>query len=1528
MPRKYKANSMDYFFLSGITSVYGMLRPIEEKIKAGGYKGIILADFNNKIYEDEEVVDEEATRKKQEEADREINGKAPKVMPVFKKSSYDFLKNMMDAELEDEGSFFVDANISVREVLTKNQENKFRKYINKYEKYIDLLIKNTPEEEYKEELDELKLNKAYIRMINVFGSRDLIYDRLGFLTSIKGYDADRNQIKEVGKVNDKCISRELWKAEQRNYPYSRVRNAGVELINLQCDYEEKKVKDTYVEQLRFREKYKKALQEWIDAYYDTALNKTEFEKRLRNRAKKIVLSNLKENDKKNNKTIDYDAILKRVEEKRKKGEAVDPADEAIVDDIKTKIDAYYNRNYEKSDALYSRYGVELYEMGCATPGEKNFTGDRGSASYIHEVEAQINAIEMGWPMDELVHIQRLQIAMRKQFVAIGRVLSQEDLEFKKSIKTFYDEKIKDKPYPATEEERRALYQELYKIGRGIVKLTKAHYKNPNDLDESVKLQWDELSNDIRKSMNKTLSAVEQLVVRHYVSDVAPAVSQKSIDEIDTKLSKKRLGHGNSTEYDNLQKAFNKLKEAFGANKNEFIKFRKNDISAQNLKLLEELRTCAAAYLNEKDKDNKLPKDRSDMGKDRYEGAQKAYHFADMILNSQAARREAVAAEKKKRQLAKARREMKEVFSNSRKPLSDEDIKQQEADIKENPETDEDEYYKFIYSCKIKKTAPIREDEEIPDKELQQRRVDDLSNMLAAMEYEEAGKAFDLKEISKRALEIKTVYALDALKLSSSAINGPEKLRNALMATFRAKDLKKELETGIYGVGKAGSKSYAESQIKYKKDITELAGRKIPSDADQYTGDISDALNNIKNINLEDKTLVGINSYKLRKANVKLMEAIVRFVNKSRTIDMDSFGTKLAFDSIAVLNSYTGCRVVTNKLLQRMNTYSKDLTGKKVNIDIADFDKNYGIKHSKEMNINRKKNATVDEKIEDAFKNFDLRNEKEHIKAIDDLFGMKPVLNEYFDTNANKLNKRRKDGTTPMDDLKPINNKFKAIGAVNSDESLSNEEFSAMVFVSLITRDEVEKARQEDGEPEKMRSMLNKEQYYNNSITCYLEKITTDLNEKIEKYVPAIERCRGKVKDVFSRYNDGDKKPLAHMLAQGIKDLVTAEKTNLYERANTDYVCFAETAKRLYSMAKKDPQLMKLALEEGLNKEDILFIVNKGETTSHIIETKNKFHYAVNNYDKLSPKEKEDIYTDVFISAMYTDEKWKSTYYGIEYDKAYIKESESIYKKFYRKYLTEEMGIELAKDFNGVVLQFPDFPKHSIDSYKDAMEECDKIENIEDKNKAKKQMKTAFSNELKDYFIEKYTFSDNYEKDILEKYKKVMDKNKIKTEDRLEFAVKAEKDRLEGRANLPEKDKNDFLRLDKYRKFMHGIAGLSKSVGPFVGAKNVVAKSLEPKYYKENMVTEMIYDKDKLKELREDVRSYIRDKKLTDKIPREYVKELETYNYFLVRRNEHPEQELTEDDVTLYDRLEFHKETKMEAKNKAPAKDKATVPNAH
>ena len=112
--------------------------------------------------------------------------------------------------------------------------------------------------------------------------------------------------------------------------------------------------------------------------------------------------------------------------------------------------------------------------------------------------------------------------------------------------------------------------------------------------------------------------------------------------------------------------------------------------------------------------------------------------------------------------------------------------------------------------------------------------------------------------------------------------------------------------------------------------------------------ILDALGEIKNINTEDKKLAAMNSCKMGKANKKLMEAINESLTGLNKVDTDSYGHKLALDSLAVMSTYTNCKSATNELLRKVNIKAKNKDGGRLDINVAQFDQNFGVKHSKEL----------------------------------------------------------------------------------------------------------------------------------------------------------------------------------------------------------------------------------------------------------------------------------------------------------------------------------------------------------------------------------------------------------------------------------------------------------------------------------------------------------------------------------------------------------------------------------------------------
>ena len=1540
MPKKYRANDEDVFVMAGVKSVYGMFRPIEESLRAGGYKGPIFADFDNELYKDMNVIDEEATRKKQEEENRRRGVNAKKVTPVYKSTDDFFLKVKDNFEMEDKGSMYMENNISMHKPYTKASEKEFRKYLKKYEDYIDLIIKNTPEDEYSEELAELKYHKTYIRMIKVFGSRELWEDRLGFVVNARGYDADMAGIKEIGKKQNGTTNREVWRIVHKNYPYSDYRDAFIKITNLACDYEENKEKYTYIEQIKYRDDYKKALKEYLSACKELEREPGYKEKYGKLHVRAQIIASLKEADGPA-KNVDYEAIIKRVQEQEENGFEPDPKDKEIADMINAQVnDEYEKTKYNDAIDIYnSRYSSELSALGY-TVNEKDFTGVRGNRAYYSEVEAQINALDMGWPIDELVHIQRIQIALRANFKPKSRHFTAEDIAKLNRLKVFYNDRIKDKPYPSTEEERQAFYSELYEVSQGIVDATRQEFMSLNDDEQMVTMEWTEFRDDIKRSMDKPLSFAERITLDHVQKDSEPEYTVEKINEVKDKINSKRFGHSNSKEIERLQKAIGDFETAFEASPESFTENNLPNISAENLKILEELRSSSSAYLMEKDKEKKLPADRSEMGKNRYEGARAAYHMADELLKQRDAWLENEAKKKKDAEIQRGRKEARAVLIDSDSfsgksyleqeireaggPEAYEALKREEASraAEIQPSTDAEKFDRFIDDCMLTKEDPVTFEDEGYNKEMQQNRVDRLGNMLAAMELKDAGKPFDESAILRRSKEIRAIYALDSLKKSTDTVNGPEKLRNALLARFRATEIKRELEQSLYEVRKLSYKNTAEAQKKYQADVTELLNRKIPDNASIYTKNIINALKEIKNINTDDKTLVGINAYKIRKANVKLIDAINKSFTASSKMDINAYGPRFAMDSLAVLSTYTGCQAVTNRMLQRLNATVKDMEGKKPNINVAEFKNEYGIKNSKKVTRELKERAEAEGNIDERIRNFDARTGKENIKAINELLGFNPKVYGEFDREGTLLKKKGEDGKAPIDDLEPIANKFMAIGAVNNDERITNEEFVSLVFASLVSRELVGETNERYTEKDPLLKGLAQEELYQLNKGVNIYKLTADPVDKLNVFIPQFAGGRNKAKSVLQEYGKGNKEPLAHMIAQGIKDISDIVRDVFDEAIGPKLVCCAQYARNLYNMAKKDPELMKLAEKDGLKTEDILYIADKGEADSIGFSSDNKIHSirkAGENDYQYKPNEKENVYIDKFISVLVKEEK---TIIRLEVNKGkkFKKESRDLFRKTVKNYFLTNMGSEFTKDAGNIMSRFSDFSKDSIDAFNNACNEIDKIQDPNQRNTALSQTKNAFVAEVKDYFIQMYGFTDGYENALLTKYKRVLDNNKVPAEDRLDAALKAEGERLKGKENLSEQDGNALRLLEKYEGYMSVIDNLGIEAefganGRFMDYHNKIDSVIVTKYNKKCVLPSILNDKEKVKELREDIRNYIRDKGLMNKSFDQFVRDISSYGAAISSGNPNR----IRLNKPLLDKLQDHKEERRELQRNNPVR---------
>ena len=138
-------------------------------------------------------------------------GDAPKVAPVYKKTADNFVTKGDTFQSDGIGSVIINNNsFTNSDEFTEESDKEFHKYLDKFEKYLDLLISNTPEEEFKEEFTQLRFQKAHIRAMRTFGSGQVFSNELGYAWSMEMFDSDLPCIKEPG-VSMGGVSRELWK---------------------------------------------------------------------------------------------------------------------------------------------------------------------------------------------------------------------------------------------------------------------------------------------------------------------------------------------------------------------------------------------------------------------------------------------------------------------------------------------------------------------------------------------------------------------------------------------------------------------------------------------------------------------------------------------------------------------------------------------------------------------------------------------------------------------------------------------------------------------------------------------------------------------------------------------------------------------------------------------------------------------------------------------------------------------------------------------------------------------------------------------------------------------------------------------------------------------------------------------------------------------------------------------------------------------------------------------------------------------
>ncbi|SEP84672.1 hypothetical protein SAMN02910369_00729 [Lachnospiraceae bacterium NE2001] len=191
----------------------------------------------------------------------------------------------------------------------------------------------------------------------------------------------------------------------------------------------------------------------------------------------------------------------------------------------------------------------------------------------------------------------------------------------------------------------------------------------------------------------------------------------------------------------------------------------------------------------------------------------------------------------------------------------------------------------------------------------------------------------------------------------------------------------------------------------------------------------------------------------------------------------------------------------------------------------------------------------------------------------------------------------RSGHNYMDDFKPIEDKFKAIGNYKYEEHLSDKDFIAIAYLAS------------DGP---------------------VEYLTSERSEKhnVKEYAKGFEVGRQKAADAFRQYEAGNKEPLVHIIADGIKMLTYKYQDR--KGLSSSLIAKNEMMTRAMKMMERDPELMRMAMDKnigGLTKDDLANmrgVMRGAEVVSRGMDAKAKLDSHVD----MTKEEKIKAYTDL------------------------------------------------------------------------------------------------------------------------------------------------------------------------------------------------------------------------------------------------------------------------------------------------------------
>ena len=302
---------------------------------------------------------------------------------------------------------------------------------------------------------------------------------------------------------------------------------------------------------------------------------------------------------------------------------------------------------------------------------------------------------------------------------------------------------------------------------------------------------------------------------------------------------------------------------------------------------------------------------------------------------------------------------------------------------------------------------------------------------------------------------------------------------------------------------------------------------------------------------------------------------------------------------------------------------------------------------------------------------DIRSKKQ-FEMMESFFGMSPDESLILPNVVSTIEKNGKK-VSEFSLLKKIENNFKAIGSDDPIDKLSNKDFVAVAAAASTTKEVYNSIKNND-------SYENKSMYY---ICGSCQRIRQELFTSLD----GLENSRQMAAKALTAYKNGDKKPLAHLIKEGITNIV--QTYNLSKNPIFDvYQCMGELGLRLKNMMDRDTELRNLAIKDGLNYEYTKRLELVGFRGKNFVRwssyaskkaNTNKDHKNIDSYPWSIEQRKEKYAEMLFCAYFYEYEK------NLEFE---LLENPDYQKELYA--LSDKSKIEMFKATITELKSFKDF----------------------------------------------------------------------------------------------------------------------------------------------------------------------------------------------------------------------------------------------